>query len=156
MQKASAGLLQQKDSKDSIRIQVESSPQSNNPNTFNLLPRYDQQKDTAGFKYIPKHYGDADFANYDKAPKIIKKVEPRYPERAISAGIEGKVTVNMWVGTDGKVKKVEVLHSDAAIFNKPSIEAAKQFVFTPAYKDKQPVAGWVTYPFEFRLHKKSY
>jgi TonB family protein len=153
-QTASARSLHQKDSKDSIQVQVESTPQLNNANTFKLLPRYDQQKDTAGFKFIPKDQGDADYVPYDKEPTIIKKVEPKYPQRALSAGIEGKVNVKMWVDTDGKVKKVEVLKSDFEIFNDAAVAAAKQFIFAPAYVNNQPVAVWVAYPFEFTLHKK--
>ncbi len=120
-------------------------------NTFKLLPKFNDRKDTAGFRLIPPHKDDPDFVPYDKEPQIIKKVEPKYPEPAKRAGLEGKVIVKMWVDRDGKVKKVVVLKSDAAVFNEPAIEAAKQFVFAPAYVDNKPVAVWISYPFRFRL-----
>jgi len=154
-QTSSRGLLQQSASKDSLKIQIESS----NTNAFKLLPKYNQEKDTAGFKLIPKHYddgglNDVDFVPYDKEPRIVKKVEPTYPERAQRTRLEGKVIVKMWIDTVGKVKQVVVLKSDAEIFNEPAIEAAKQFVFTPAYLNNEPVAVWVSYPFLFRLPDK--
>jgi len=152
---SSSGLLQQNASKDSLRIQTEST----NTNAFKLLPKYNQEKDTAGFKLIPKHYddgglNDVDFVPYDKEPQIVKKVEPTYPEHAKRTRLEGKVIVKMWIDIDGKVKQVIVLKSDAEIFNQPAIEAAKQFVFTPAYLNNEPVALWVSYPFLFRLPDK--
>jgi TonB family protein len=125
-------------------------------NTFRLLPRYDHEKDTAGFKLLPKHYDDpdsdaADFVPVENEPQIVKKVEPAYPEPAMRAGFEGNVIVKMRIDKEGKVNQVVVLKSDAAIFNEPAIEAAKQFIFTPAHVKNEPVAVWVSYPFHFRL-----
>jgi protein TonB len=128
-------------------------------NTFKLLPKFNDKKDTAGFQLIPKRYNergadDSDFVLYDKEPQIIMNVEPKYPEPALRAGLEGKVIVKMWVNKEGKVGQVVVLKSDAEIFNQPAIEAAKQFTFTPAYMNRQPVALWVSYPFRFKLPAK--
>ena len=96
----------------------------------------------------------ADFVPYEKEPQIVKKVEPKYPDLAMRAGLEGKVIVKIWVDKEGKVKQVVVLKSDAEIFNEPSVEAAKQFVFTPAYMNNGPVAVWVSFPFRFKLTDK--
>ena len=96
----------------------------------------------------------ADFVPVEKEPVVVKKVEPKYPELAMRAGLEGKVWVKIWVDKEGKPKQVIVLKSDAEIFNEPSIEAAKQFVFTPAYMNNGPVAVWVSVPFKFKLSEK--
>jgi protein TonB len=93
----------------------------------------------------------ADFVPYEKGPEYVKRVEPKYPELAMRAGLEGKVSVKIWVDKEGRVKQVVVLKSDAEIFNEPSIEAAKQFVFTPAYMNNGPVAVWVATQFRFKL-----
>lgn len=149
-----SGPLQQVAETDTLKSTLTPKYAPKKDDTFKLLPKYDQEKDTAGFKFIPKHYDDGDFVPYDKEPQIIKKVEPTYPEPALRAGLEGKVIVKMWVDTDGKVKKVVVLKSDFDIFNEPAIEAAKQFVFVPAYMNNEPVAIWVSYPFLFKLPGK--
>jgi protein TonB len=73
---------------------------------------------------------------------------------ALRSRIEGKVIVKMWVNEQGNVNQVVVLKSDAKIFNEPAIQAAKQFIFTPAYLNKKPVALWVSYPFRFALPDK--
>ncbi len=96
----------------------------------------------------------ADFVPVEKEPVVVKKVEPKYPELAMRAGLEGKVWVKIWVDKEGKPKQVIVLKSDAEIFNEPAIDAAKQFVFTPAYMNNGPVAVWVSVPFKFKLSEK--
>lgn len=96
----------------------------------------------------------ADFVPVEKQPEIVKRVEPKYPELAMRAGLEGKVTVKIWVDKEGKPKQVVVLKSDAEIFNEPAIEAAKQWLFTPAYMNNGPVSVWVSVPFKFKLTEK--
>jgi len=96
----------------------------------------------------------ADFVAVEKEPVVVKKVEPKYPELAMRAGLEGKVWVKIWVDKEGKAKQVVILKSDAEIFNEPAVEAAKQFVFTPAYMNNGPVSVWVSVPFKFRLADK--
>jgi protein TonB len=93
----------------------------------------------------------ADFVPVEKEPVVIKKVEPKYPDLAMRAGLEGKVWVKIWVDKEGKPRQVVVLKSDAEIFNEPAVEAAKQFLFTPAYMNNGPVAVWVSVPFKFKL-----
>jgi TonB family protein len=149
------GLLHQVAEGDTLKSTLSPKYVPKKDDTFKLLPKYSQEKDTAGFMLIPKHYDDEDFVPYDKEPQIVKKVEPKYPEAALRAALEGRVIVKMWVDTDGRVKKVVVLKSDSDIFNEPAIEAAKQFVFVPAYMNNEPVAIWVSYPFLFRLPSKN-
>lgn len=96
----------------------------------------------------------ADFVAVEKEPVVVKKVEPKYPELAMRAGLEGKVWVKIWVDKEGRPKQVVVMKSDAEIFNEPAVEAAKQFVFTPAYMNNGPVAVWVSVPFKFKLADK--
>jgi protein TonB len=92
-----------------------------------------------------------DFVAVEKEPVVVKRVEPKYPELAMRAGLEGKVWVKIWVDKEGKAKQVVIIKSDAEIFNEPAIEAAKQFVFTPAYMNNGPVSVWVSFPFKFKL-----
>lgn len=90
----------------------------------------------------------------DKEPYVLKKAEPKYPELALKAGLEGRVVVKIWVGADGTPKQVVILKSDSDIFNQPSIDAAKQFVFAPAYIKDKPVDVWVSLPFKYAIAEK--
>ena len=92
-----------------------------------------------------------DFVPYEKEPTVIKRIEPKYPDLALRAGLEGNVYVKVWVDKEGKVRKVILLKSDAPIFEDAAIGAAKQWVFTPAVMQKGPVSVWVSIPFRFRL-----
>ena len=92
-----------------------------------------------------------DVVEVDVPPTVVSKVEPVYPEEAIKHKIEGKVWVKIWIDSEGKVRDVVLMKSDAEIFNEPAIEAARKFVFTPAYVNREPVAVWVSVPFKFKL-----
>jgi periplasmic protein TonB len=92
-----------------------------------------------------------DFVPYEKEPTVVKRIEPKYPELALRAGLEGNVFVKVWVDKEGKVRKVVLLKSDAPIFEEAAIAAAQQWVFTPAVMQKGPVSVWVSIPFRFRL-----
>ena len=94
------------------------------------------------------------FVPVEMDPVVVKRVEPKFPQLAMRAGLEGRVLVNIWVDKEGKVRQVVVLKSDAEIFNEAAIEAAKQFVFTPAYMNNGPVSVWVQMSFKFKLADK--
>jgi TonB family protein len=87
-------------------------------------------------------------------PEAVKQVQPKYPDLATRAGVEGTVWVKIWVDKEGKPKKAVVQKSDAEIFNQPATEAAMQWVFTPAMMKNGPVSVWVSIPFRFKLQGK--
>ena len=95
-----------------------------------------------------------DFVPYEKEPVVVRKVEPKYPEIALRAGLEGNVYLKVWVDKEGKVRKAVILKSDAEIFNQAAMDAATQWVFTPAVMQKGPVSVWVSIPFRFKLQGK--
>ncbi len=106
---------------------------------------------TSGNVEIKIEEEPAEFVPVEKYPEPIKIVQPKYPEIAMRAGLEGSVFVKAWVTKEGKVKKALILKSDAEIFNQPALDAAYQFVFTPAIMNKGPVDVWTTIPFRFKL-----
>jgi protein TonB len=96
----------------------------------------------------------ADYVPYEKAPEPIKQITPKYPDLATRAGLEGTVWVKIWVDKEGRARKAVVLKSDAEIFNQPAVDAAMQWVFTPAMMKNGPVSVWVSIPFRFKLTGK--
>jgi len=95
--------------------------------------------------------GMDEFVPVEKPPQVVKKITPKYPDMASRAGLEGTVWVKILVDKDGKPKKAVVVKSTTEIFNDAAVEAAMQFVFTPAYMNNGPVKVWVAIPFKFRL-----
>ena len=91
------------------------------------------------------------FLPVEQQPVLVRRVAPKYPELMLKAEIEGKVTVSIWIDKEGKPRQVRILKSDNELFNEAAMEAAKQFLFTPAYMNNGPVSVWVSVPFTFRL-----
>ena len=100
---------------------------------------------------IPDEAPPDTFLPVEKDPVIVRSVVPPYPPLALRAGIEGKVFVKMWVDKKGMVREVRIMRNNNDVFNDVAVEAAKQFVFTPAYMNNGPVSVWVAFPFVFRL-----
>lgn len=70
----------------------------------------------------------------------IVKVQPRYPSRALSRGIEGWVIVEFTVTTNGSVRDPVVVDAQPPnIFNQAAIQAALKFKYKPRVIDSQPV-----------------
>ncbi len=88
---------------------------------------------------------------HDELPVVVHKVEPPYPEMPRQAGIEGRVTVRVFVDTNGRVRRAEIEKS-SPLFDEVALEAARQWVFTPAKSNGLPVAVWLRIPIDFRLH----
>lgn len=74
----------------------------------------------------------------------------KYPDIAIQANIEGRVTVKVLVGKDGNVIKVGSL-SGPDVFHEEVRDKVRDLQFTPGLQNGKPVKVWVTVPFNFRL-----
>lgn len=94
-----------------------------------------------------------DFVPVEKQPVPILNPAPEYPAVARSSKIEGTAWVKLWIDESGKTRKAVVIKSDNDIFNKPSVDAALQWTFTPAMLNKKPVDVWVSIPFKFKLNQ---
>jgi len=91
------------------------------------------------------------FVPVESLPKTIKTGIPAYPPTAARAGVEGRVIVSVWVDKHGKPKQVVIASSSNDLFNEAALEAARQYLFVPAYMNSGPVSVWVTLAFNFRL-----
>lgn len=81
----------------------------------------------------------AGFGDGDMLP--IVKVQPQYPRRALSRGVEGFVILEFTVTKRGAVKDVRVIGSEPAsdIFHKAARNAALKFKYKPRVVDGQPI-----------------
>ncbi len=119
-----------------------------------LIPKsVDVVYSPAGRQDKPDRQDKKAFPPYDQAPEVKTQVQPKYPDIATRAGLEGTVWTKVAIDETGKVTKVTISKSDAEIFNQPSIDAAMQWVFKPAMKDGKPIATEVAIPFRFKLQK---
>lgn len=86
-----------------------------------------------------------------RAPLLLDRVEPVYPEQARLAGEGGTVGMALTVGTDGRVTDAQVTRSAGTDLDQAAVTAAKQFTFKPALKDGEPVASTVLFDQQFLL-----
>lgn len=75
----------------------------------------------------------------------IVKVAPQYPRRAAQRGLEGFVTVEFTVTTNGSTRDVRVIEAitkdgePTTIFNSAAVRAAEKFKYRPRVIDGSPV-----------------
>lgn len=84
----------------------------------------------------------------------LKRVEPKYPARAMSRHIEGWVRVEFTVTTTGAVKNVHVAAAEpAGIFDDAALNAISQYMFKPEMSGGTAVERKGTQKFSFKLNK---
>ena len=88
-----------------------------------------------------------------KQPRLIHKVEPKYPEAALKASIEGSVVISATTDDSGNVVDAKVL-SGHPLLRAAALGAIKQWKYEPYYEagEKKPVQFEVV--LRFRLAKK--
>jgi len=84
-------------------------------------------------------------------PKLIKKVNPIYPEEARKAGVEGVVILRARINEEGFVERILVLKSESALLNQAAIDALKQWKYEPFYKEGKPVPAVFDVTVRFKL-----
>ncbi len=84
-------------------------------------------------------------------PLALTRVDPRYPETARRAGLQGTVTIECVIAADGHVRDPRVFRSAHPILDQAAIESVKQWRFRPATLNGSPVAVWFYLTVNFTL-----
>jgi len=74
----------------------------------------------------------------EQEAKLVKRVEPQYPELARQARIQGTVRMRAMIAKDGTVEQLDVV-SGHPILVQAAINAAKQWRYQPTEVNGQPV-----------------
>jgi TonB family protein len=82
--------------------------------------------------------------------KIIRKVDPEYPELARRARVEGEVVLNISVNEEGYVSNVEVIRGHQ-LLRQAAVDAVKQWKYEPALSNGKPSAAKTTVMVHFVL-----
>jgi protein TonB len=96
---------------------------------------------------------DADgvYTKVDEKPSPTKTAKPDFPYKLKREGVSGLVAVSCVIDENGSVVDMKVTKSSHPDFERPAMDALKQWRFTPAKKDGKPVKVRVTIPFRFNL-----
>lgn len=79
--------------------------------------------------------------------------QPAYPVGQLRIEREGEVSVRVLVGTDGRVKRIELIDSPHVDFWSATREQAlKKWRFTAATKDGKSIESWMTVKVRFEIN----
>jgi periplasmic protein TonB len=86
-------------------------------------------------------------------PRFARVFQPDYPVGMLRLEIEGSVTVRVLVGTDGRVRQVQVLSATDPDFARVTEkQALKAWRFKPATRDGVEVEDWQTLTVRFDIN----
>lgn len=88
-------------------------------------------------------------AEIDQKPRVVFQASPRIPAELRGKKIEGAVTVIFVVDATGKVTNARVEKSNHPAFDKPALEAIRQWKFEPALRGGARVSCSMRQPFRF-------
>lgn len=83
--------------------------------------------------------------------EMLKNLRRFYPEPERLAGREGEVLLDIHIGADGRVGRVEIIQSAGEAFSRAAERVAKEMRFSPAYVRETPVAVKIRQALYFRL-----
>jgi TonB family protein len=84
--------------------------------------------------------------------RLDRKVEPEYPTKALDAGIQGDVVLNVLIAKNGKVKDIKVT-SGNSVLARAAVNAVKHWRYEPWASGGNNVETQTTVTFHFVLAK---
>lgn len=90
--------------------------------------------------------------------RFSRKVEPRYPEAARAAHIQGRVLLEATIGVDGKARDIQVLEVigvNGLGCEEAAVQALKASQFMPAMQGKIAISQRIRIPYRFSLKGES-
>jgi protein TonB len=89
-------------------------------------------------------------AELDQRPRAVLTVDPSYPMELRKRKLEATVSVVFLVGTDGKVRNVQVEKSTNPLFDRAALDAVRQWRFEPGTRKGEKVEFKMRQPITFR------
>ena len=87
-----------------------------------------------------------------QAARILKKVQPVYPDAAKTSGMEGTVVLHAVIGMDGKPLSLQVMNSQVdPQLARAAIEVVSQWRYAPTLLNGEPIEIDTTISVNFRL-----
>ena len=87
----------------------------------------------------------------DQQKRLVNAIAPEYPDVARLAGIEGEVTLRIFVASDGSVRGITPV-SGPPILARAAVRAVERWRYAPALVEGHPVDVLTTVTLAFRLH----
>jgi TonB family protein len=87
----------------------------------------------------------------DQQKRLVNSIVPEYPEVARMAGIEGDVTLRIFVGRDGTIRGITSV-SGPPVLARAAMHSVEQWRYAPALLAGSPADVVTTVTLAFRLH----
>ena len=114
-------------------------------NTIGIEPEQGERPDTVqALAPVPFHLVTI-------RPRLIEVPEREYPSMLLSAGVEGRVILELIIGIDGEVREAKVVRSDHDAFSRAALRAIQRALFEPAFQGDKPVPVRIHLPIDFTL-----
>ena len=91
----------------------------------------------------------------DNEPRLISKPQPKYTEQALRNKIQGPMRMWLLVGSNGRVKEVEIIRGLPDGLNEEAMREAYNLKFQPATKDGRTVEYWLMFEINYYLRQAS-
>jgi len=92
------------------------------------------------------------YSNGVTLPTCVYCPEPQYTDQAREAKLEGRVTLRVLVGADGRAWQVQIVQRVGLGLDERAVESVRGWKFSPAHDAaRRAVASWVTIEVVFRL-----
>lgn len=99
-----------------------------------------QATPVAGLIPEPEHYFRG--SEVDQRADPLNLPDIRYPEQALQARMEGRVTLRLLIDRDGVLRDVSVVSAEPrGVFEEVALQAARSIRFRPAMRGGRPVAS---------------
>ena len=90
-------------------------------------------------------------AQLDQRPRAVFQATPQYPVELRKQKIEGTVNIVFYVDKDGKVSNPQVENSTHPAFERPALEAVRQWRFDPGTRKGEKVGFKMRVPISFHV-----
>jgi TonB family protein len=90
--------------------------------------------------------------SYSEDYVILDMIKPVYPAEELKRGIEGEVTVELFVNEGGWVENAWVMMATgSSSFEAASLDAVRRFRFKPPIVEGKPSSMWISFQIRFRI-----
>ncbi len=86
-------------------------------------------------------------------PKLLRRIEPKYPDLAVASRVSAMVILEAEVDTRGYVRTVKVLRGHP-LFDQASLDAVKQWRYQPLLLNGEPTGFILTVTLTFSLQNR--
>ena len=84
---------------------------------------------------FPTRAATAELATFSDPPKALYQPSPNYSARLRHDEVAGRVVVSFLVDSAGVVRDLAIVQTSEPRLNRPTLEAVKQWRFSPALRD---------------------